>query len=184
MFVNGPSTSLSFDQNLQALAFATAKEGCIDETLSALIRAGELMELNGSSSNSRPSLLRVLKEKLTTISRDEARHAALAWRTIRWICEENVELCTEVNNYIKMEWLNRTMLRLKSCGLKEVTKNIIIVELRNLFKLLESFVMKDVLSGEKSPVIPKDLNFIEEISQDIQHLTIFHSSMIVHEESE
>jgi hypothetical protein len=59
--------------DLVALAVATAREGCVAETLSALQVAIARDHHDGPE-----------REVLTTLADDEARHAALAWRTLRW----------------------------------------------------------------------------------------------------
>ena len=67
--------------------------------------------------------------------------------------------------------------------MRRVTKNIVIVEQRKLLNILKSFVTKDIIASEKSTVIPDNLNFIEEISQDINYLAIHDSRVISSEES-
>ncbi|MDP2308969.1 MAG: ferritin-like domain-containing protein [Pseudomonadota bacterium] len=72
----GPLTlgDLSLSADLAALAFATAREGCVAETLSAL----QMAEARDRATDP------AIRAALTLIARDEARHAALAWRTVRW----------------------------------------------------------------------------------------------------
>ena len=40
------------------------------------------------------------REKVTVIADEEAQHAALAWRTIHWVCLEHQSLCDVVMVYI------------------------------------------------------------------------------------
>lgn len=60
--------------DLATLAYATAVEGCVNETIAALVAttAAELAE--------DPAV----RARLTAIAADERRHAALAWRTVAW----------------------------------------------------------------------------------------------------
>ncbi len=62
-------------QDLIALAVATASEACIGETLSVVLAAEQL---RGATD---PAVRRVLSR----ILRDETRHAALGWDTLRWV---------------------------------------------------------------------------------------------------
>ena len=64
--------------DLAALAASTAREGCIGETLSALIATEQLAHATD------PAVRRALE----IIARDESRHAELAWRTVAWALEE------------------------------------------------------------------------------------------------
>jgi hypothetical protein len=60
--------------DLVALAVATAREGAVAETISALQMA------EAASRASDPAVRAALRD----IAADESRHAALAWRTLRW----------------------------------------------------------------------------------------------------
>jgi hypothetical protein len=64
--------------SLETLAALTVHEGCVGETLGALL-AGE------QADRSRDTEVRRL---LTRIARDELRHAELAWRCVRWAIDE------------------------------------------------------------------------------------------------
>ena len=75
----GDSVGLSGD--LVALARSTAEEGCIGETLAALLAAEELAR------ETDPAVARVLQ----TIAEDESRHAELAFRTVAWAIREGGE---------------------------------------------------------------------------------------------
>ena len=81
-----PPSKHQFESNLTTLAISTALEGCIDETLSALIAAYEVdvrIDQNQQISDDTKNLL---KDKLRTIALEETRHSALAWKTIQWVC--------------------------------------------------------------------------------------------------
>lgn len=69
-----PLADLTVQADLVALAVATVREGCVAETLSALqmAEARDRAEDEGE------------RAVLAGIARDEARHAALAWRTVAW----------------------------------------------------------------------------------------------------
>jgi hypothetical protein len=92
-----PPSSLQFDSNLTALALATAQEGCIDETLSAVLAAMEVDELwsrpvDGVTESEREYIQQIL----TTIALEEASHSALAWRTVQWVCQKDQDACQTV----------------------------------------------------------------------------------------
>ena len=66
------------ESELAAVAAATAREGCIGETLSAMIAAEQLAHATDPA----------VRRALTMIAEDEARHAELAWRVVRWALEQ------------------------------------------------------------------------------------------------
>jgi len=59
---------------LASFAAATAAEGCVGETLSALLVGEQLAHATDPA----------VREALAPIAEDEARHAELAWRTVKW----------------------------------------------------------------------------------------------------
>lgn len=73
-----PLTDFTFSADLAAFAAATAAEGCVAETLSAL----QVAEARDRSTDPAE------REVLAVLARDEARHAALAWQTLRWATEQ------------------------------------------------------------------------------------------------
>jgi hypothetical protein len=76
-----PLGDLVLHADLVAFAEATAREGCVAETLSAL----QMAEARDRATD--PEVRAVL----AGIARDEARHAALAWRTVRWAIDAGGE---------------------------------------------------------------------------------------------
>ncbi|CAB9512192.1 expressed unknown protein [Seminavis robusta] len=99
-----PPSSYVFGRNGTALALSTAQEGCIDETLSALLLAMEVQKLqqqqpqqqqqqHDNSKQEDEWMSRHEREwiqaEMTQIALEEAGHAALAWNTIRWICQQH-----------------------------------------------------------------------------------------------
>lgn len=66
--------TLSVTSDLAELAAETAREGCIGETLAAIVAAEQLMGATDPA----------VRRALAVIARDEARHAELAWRTVVW----------------------------------------------------------------------------------------------------
>ncbi len=66
--VEAPSTSLA------AIAASTVRDGCIEETISALVAA----EARDAATDPQ------VRATLTEIAADEAHHAELAWRTVDW----------------------------------------------------------------------------------------------------
>lgn len=107
-----PATSLSFEQNLNHLAFGVAKEGCVDETVSALLLAAEIMMFDLYKIDKPFSW----KDKVTVIAKEEANHSALAWRTIYWACNEDKALCEEIINYMLSEGQARAIRRIQTSG--------------------------------------------------------------------
>jgi hypothetical protein len=91
-----PPSTHTFGQNMTALALAAAQEGCIDETLSALVAAYEVDTRIEQNPRINDATKAVLKEKIRTIALEETRHSALAWRTVRWACEMDAEVCSAV----------------------------------------------------------------------------------------
>lgn len=66
--------AVPISQDLVAVAAAAAREGCVGETLSALLAA------EAAAGATDPAV----RAALQVIAQDEMRHAALAWRTVRW----------------------------------------------------------------------------------------------------
>lgn len=69
-----PLTDLRLTGDLAAFAAATVREGCIAETLSALM-VGEAAEHSDDAEE---------RAVLAVLARDEAKHAQLAWQIVRW----------------------------------------------------------------------------------------------------
>jgi len=101
-----PESKLEFGQDLKTLALAVAREGCLDETLSAFAAAVEVAHINevldnevqdSPYSNIDRDLLGSIKNELVTIAIDESNHSALAWRTLSWVCSVDLNVCDEVN---------------------------------------------------------------------------------------
>jgi hypothetical protein len=59
---------------LAALATSTVKEGCVGETVAAILAAEQLARATDPA----------VRAALARIAADEARHAELAWRTVAW----------------------------------------------------------------------------------------------------
>lgn len=109
-----PESKHEFGQNTKALAMAVAKEGCVDETLSAFEAAAEvdfidaLLENNGALVGTKYAdidvdILGWIRDELRTIALEESGHAALAWRTVKWICRIDPEACSMVKQHILNE---------------------------------------------------------------------------------
>ena len=104
-----PESKHEFDHDLTALALAVAREGCVDETLSALSAAAEVESINsflengseGSKySNISHDVLRWIRDELRTIALDESNHSALAWRTLKWVCSVDSDACSAVQKQV------------------------------------------------------------------------------------
>ena len=113
-----PESTHAFDQDLVALALALAREGCVDETLSAFAAAVEVDSIErmlvGGTVSSKYSgvdsnMLRWIAGELKTIALDESNHSALAWRTLKWICGVDSSVC----GIIQKEVFDETKLRMR-----------------------------------------------------------------------
>jgi hypothetical protein len=69
------------ETDLASVAASTTAEGCIEETLSCLTMAESCSRCEDP----------VVRACLTSIIRDEARHAALAWQTVAWTLQKDEE---------------------------------------------------------------------------------------------
>lgn len=72
-----PLEDLRIAADLAAFAAGTVREGCLAETVSALLVAEALDRETDPAA-------RTVLAVLAVLARDESRHAALAWRTVRW----------------------------------------------------------------------------------------------------
>lgn len=72
-------TTMTLHRDLRSLALATATEGCIGETLAALIAAEAAAKAEDA----------VVRRTLLLIQKEEERHAALAWRILSWALEQS-----------------------------------------------------------------------------------------------
>ncbi len=66
--------SVAVSEDLADIAARAARDGCIGETLAALVAAEQLARATDPA----------VRRALGVIARDEARHAELAWRTVAW----------------------------------------------------------------------------------------------------
>ncbi|HKQ70300.1 MAG TPA: ferritin-like domain-containing protein [Polyangiaceae bacterium] len=80
--IQGALAESSFDDIL----VGTIREGCIGETVASM-RAAEALEHAQDTD---------VREALTRIARDEARHAELAWKFVRWALERGGESARRV----------------------------------------------------------------------------------------
>lgn len=98
-----PQSSLEFNHDMTTLVVSVAKEGCVDETLSALAAAAEVELIDevldkGAEESSKydgisRDLLVWIRNELRTIAIDESNHSALAWRTLNWVCAVDAMAC-------------------------------------------------------------------------------------------
>jgi hypothetical protein len=91
-------------------------EGCIRETLSALDLVNQVdkqqqQAMTSSYLNKQLTLDNFLTETTKQITMEEAQHAALAWRTIRWICETDAKVYAAVQNQVLNDKTMESMLR-------------------------------------------------------------------------
>jgi hypothetical protein len=66
--------AVQVEADLASVAASTAREGCLGETVAALVAAEQLARASD------PEVRRALEE----IAEDEAEHALLAWKTVAW----------------------------------------------------------------------------------------------------
>ena len=98
-----PESHHLFNHDLTKLALAVAREGCVDETLSAFAGAFEVGEMK----NGNPKyygidleLVDFIAAELQLITLDETNHSALAWRTLNWICSIDYDACLAVEEEV------------------------------------------------------------------------------------
>jgi len=120
-----PPSSHKFHGDLRALAMAVAREGCVDETLSAFAAAFEVEHItqvldeeihDSLYANVDRDTLAFIRDELVKIAKDESNHSALAWRTLDWVCTVDLAACDFAYNDVfdegKLEM--RFMQRAKS----------------------------------------------------------------------
>ena len=112
-----PVSKHEFDQDIKKLALSVAKEGCVDESLSALELEAEVEllseELDGDVERSNTKYAGIdhetltwIRDELRIIASEESSHAALAWRTFDWVCGIDADAC----NAVKEQVLNKDEL--------------------------------------------------------------------------
>jgi hypothetical protein len=140
-----PPSSHKFHDDLRALAIAVAREGCVDETLSAFAAAFEvehiIQVLDGEIHDSLYATvdcdsLAFIRDEQAKIALDESNHSALAWRTLGWVCTIDSAACDsaykEVFDEDKLEM--RFMQRAKSSmGEKDSALHFMRSEWKNIF---------------------------------------------------
>mmetsp|Transcript_3257 Transcript_3257/g.5457 ORF Transcript_3257/g.5457 Transcript_3257/m.5457 type:complete len:800 (+) Transcript_3257:77-2476(+) len=101
-----PPSTHKFGDDLTSLALAVAREGCVDETLSAIVADLEADDINrvleeGTQDSIYSSIerdtLTWIKKEMQTIAKEESSHAALAWRTLSWVCDIDSDACEAVH---------------------------------------------------------------------------------------
>ncbi|HND28597.1 MAG TPA: ferritin-like domain-containing protein [Myxococcota bacterium] len=71
-------SALELHRDLRSLALATVTEGCIGETLAAMLAAEAAQKADDPA----------VRRTLLLIHKEEERHAALAWRVLAWALEQ------------------------------------------------------------------------------------------------
>jgi hypothetical protein len=104
-----PASKHNFSQDITTLALNVAREGCVDETLSAFVAALEIEDINdvlendisGSKySNVDRRTLVWIGDELKSIAIEESNHSALAWRTLQWACGVDSAVCEVVQKEV------------------------------------------------------------------------------------
>jgi hypothetical protein len=131
-----PASSLDFKQDLATLALAVAKEGCVDETLSAFSAALEANEIHDAiesnadqtkySGVNRDTLI-LMRDELRKIAAEESTHSALAWRTLNWICRMNSNSC----NAVHAEVFDRDYLEMRINQVVSIKRNEVLRMIHN-----------------------------------------------------
>ena len=79
--------SLALAASIEDMMLAAINEGCVEETLSALVAKHSAMHVDDP----------VLGAWLHTVAQDEARHAALSWKILQWGLSQAPELTSLVD---------------------------------------------------------------------------------------
>ncbi len=104
-----PASKHDFGHDLTSLALAVAREGCVDETLSAIVADLEVEDIRkvieeGSQgsiySRVESDTLNWIMNEMHTIADEESSHAALAWRTLNWVCGIDSDACDAVHREV------------------------------------------------------------------------------------
>mmetsp|Transcript_29640 Transcript_29640/g.62960 ORF Transcript_29640/g.62960 Transcript_29640/m.62960 type:complete len:867 (-) Transcript_29640:380-2980(-) len=108
-----PPSTHEFGRDLTALALSVAREGCVDETLSALAAAAEAelidealegeVEEGTKYSGIKSEILVWIRDELRGIAADEGNHSALAWRTLDWVCAVDEDACDAAKRSVMNE---------------------------------------------------------------------------------
>jgi hypothetical protein len=94
-----PSSVHRYEHNLTKLALSAAKEGCVDETLSALRMAADV----DAAAASADAKTMYIVARLESIASDEGRHSVLAWRTVHWACQKDDLARQAVSDFFSSE---------------------------------------------------------------------------------
>ena len=153
-----PPSKHEFDHDLKTLAMAVAKEGCVDETLSALELAAEIHLLNAILNEAVSGtkyddidheVLTWIRDELHTIASEESNHAALAWRTIDWVCSIDSDVCNAVKEQVLNEdELEKAFHRRFGTGGHEILE-----EMKDGWKKISSRVdssAQDCMNGDRN----------------------------------
>lgn len=166
-----PPTSHSFEQDLRGLAFRAAQEGCVDETISAMLAAAEVMKLTQQEDIITMPMPGQWKEKVEIIAREEARHSSLAWRTVDWVCSKDQIICDEVIQHLRDQAHGRFEYRVEESGLEdESIVNIVEKEWSRLLDVMLSLVSHDGDNyGYEEARDMVDDTFLASVAGDIFH---------------
>eukprot|EP00591_Stephanopyxis_turris_P008427 CAMPEP_0195512918 /NCGR_PEP_ID=MMETSP0794_2-20130614/4709_1 /TAXON_ID=515487 /ORGANISM="Stephanopyxis turris, Strain CCMP 815" /LENGTH=467 /DNA_ID=CAMNT_0040640807 /DNA_START=16 /DNA_END=1419 /DNA_ORIENTATION=- len=147
-----PVSSIQIDGTLKSIAYSTAAEGAVGETVAAFRAAIEhqlAMEHGG---------LEHIKKVLRTIMYEEAQHAVLAWKTLQWVLKEASTSPSEKEDLMA--------LILKGLGLQEYddSENMIVwpsnVEFPCGFGYLDTVQSKVITRVVKKEVIQVVQNWL------------------------
>ncbi|KAL3775455.1 hypothetical protein ACHAW5_005021 [Stephanodiscus triporus] len=128
-----PASEHVFHRDLKAMAMAVAREGCVDETLSALEAAAEVNFIervlaDGADGTKYSSIdrdvLAWIGKELQIIASDERNHAALAWRTLKWLCSIDSHACEDVKAKVLNEDALEEAFRLRFASFRGQTETL------------------------------------------------------------
>ena len=119
-----PASNHEFNHDIKKLAMAVAKEGCVDETLSALELAAEIELLNS-----------VLEDHLTVAT----KYAGIDKKTLTWIRDEMQIIKKEESNselikgFINMQMTAMTLGTESDKGCQGYSKSIMVISINIYF---------------------------------------------------
>jgi hypothetical protein len=143
----------SFDGDITALAMGAAREGCIAETLSALVLAAEV-----DNTARLDDVYSLLADKTRTIALEEGKHSSLAWRTIRWVCSVDEAAC----NTVKTQVLNPP--NLIGAGRRSLTSTAD-DEVEGAWTHIHEVLLPFVTSGQVSTTLDCAMGSVGEVNE-------------------
>eukprot|EP00956_Cyclotella_meneghiniana_P000841 scaffold961_cov35-Cyclotella_meneghiniana.AAC.1 len=172
-----PPSTLEYTRDLVSLGLSVAREGCVDETLSAMGAAMESLELKKSTEKGGGKYAKLddktadwISRELTNIAMEEASHSALAWRTLFWVCTVDAKAC----NVVKSEVLDATELELRfQYRFAKLFKNKpeALEEMRMAWNEITQKLVTSLDTFNNTAEMKMDYKFCLEMEQDVESQT-------------